>query len=207
MILSLQNYCNDLTKEFDMISSDRKILLGKIVDYILNKHGKAKSANLIYICTHNSRRSHFGQIWSKVASVYYDIKNVNTFSGGTQTTSFNIHAIDALKRIGFLVKKMDLDENPFYNVFYDALQEPIESFSKLYDYPENPQQEFAAIMTCAEAEENCPFIPGAEIRIATPYEDPKAFDGTSQQAQKYDERCKQIARESFYIFSLIQKSK
>jgi len=37
-----------------------------------------------------------------------------------------------------------------------------------------------------------------------PYQDPKAFDNTAQQNEKYDERCRQIAREMFYVFSQIK---
>ncbi|MDF2453450.1 MAG: protein-tyrosine-phosphatase, partial [Bacteroidota bacterium] len=42
-----------------------------------------------------------------------------------------------------------------------------------------------------------------ELRIATTYDDPKEFDNTSQQDEKYSERCKQIALETFYVFSKI----
>lgn len=56
-------------------------------------------------------------------------------------------------------------------------------------------------MTCSDAERNCPFVPGAEKRIAITYDDPKAFDGTESQAAKYVERATQIATELFYVFS------
>ena len=74
----------------------------------------------------------------------------------------------------------------------------------MYDDPKNPQKEFAAIMTCSDAEENCPFIPGVELRIGTTYDDPKAFDNTPLQDTKYDERCKQIALETLYVFSKVK---
>ena len=44
---------------------------------------------------------------------------------------------------------------------------------------------------------------GAAERIAITYEDPKAFDGTDREAEAYDERCRQIAREMLYVFSLV----
>jgi arsenate reductase len=59
-------------------------------------------------------------------------------------------------------------------------------------------------MTCSDAEENCPFIPGVELRIGTTYEDPKAYDNTLQQDTQYDTRCRQIALETLYVFSLVQ---
>lgn len=187
--------------EFDTIPIDRKALLDKITQYIRNKKEQNKPINLVYICTHNSRRSHFGQVWANVAANYYKINNVNSYSGGTEATAFNINAINALKRIGFEIKPINHDKNTIYHLFFKKDEKPIICFSKVYNHEGNPQNEFAAIMTCSDAEENCPFIPGAELRIGTTYNDPKEFDNTPLQDNKYDERCKQIALETFYVFA------
>lgn len=203
MTKSIKTYCDGLIKEFDSISVERKIILEKISQYIQQKKQERKPIQLVYVCTHNSRRSHFGQIWAQVAANYYNIKNVKTFSGGTEATAFNINAINAAKRIGFDVKKTTETTNPIYHLYYNESEKPIECFSKVYNDDVNPKQEFAAIMTCSDAEENCPFIPGVELRIGTTYDDPKAFDNTPLQDAKYDERCKQIALETFYVFSKI----
>ena len=58
-------------------------------------------------------------------------------------------------------------------------------------------------MTCDHADENCPFIPGCDVRLPIRYEDPKAFDDTPLEAEKYDERSLQIANEMFYAFKNI----
>ncbi len=55
-------------------------------------------------------------------------------------------------------------------------------------------------MTCSQAEQNCPYIPGAEQRIAIMYSDPKEADDTEQEIQTYDERYRQIAAEMKYVF-------
>lgn len=204
MYTAITQFCKSLTAEFGSISKERKTLLEKVSDYIVTKRKVGKPVNLIYICTHNSRRSHFGQIWAKVASEYYGVKDVNTFSGGTEATAFNSNAINALKRVGFTIKPINIEKNTHYHVIYDDQQKPIESFSKVYDDTANPQKDFAAIMTCGEAEENCPFILGVELRIGTTYDDPKAFDNTPQQDAKYDERCRQIALETLYVFSKVK---
>lgn len=204
MYSSIKNYCDSLIKDFSSISNERRELLERISQYIAKRKSENKAVNLVYICTHNSRRSHFGQVWAKVASEYYSIPNVNTFSGGTEATAFNINAINALKRVGFEIKPIHIDKNSTYHVSYDESKPPIECFSKVYDDPKNPKTEFAAIMTCGDAEENCPFIPSVELRIGTTYEDPKAFDNTPQQDEKYSERCRQIALETFYAFSKIK---
>jgi protein-tyrosine phosphatase/arsenate reductase len=44
-------------------------------------------------------------------------------------------------------------------------------------------------------------MPGVELRIGTTYDDPKDFDNTPLQDEKYSERCRQIALETFYAFS------
>lgn len=204
MYTAIKNYCDVLKQNFNSIPKERKELLEKISQYISKKQSINQSTNLVYICTHNSRRSHFGQVWAKVASAYYNIKNINTFSGGTEATAFNSNAINALIRVGFEVKPITIDKNSTYHVIYDNNEEPIECFSKVYDDPKNPRSDFAAIMTCSDAEENCPFIPGVDLRIGTTYDDPKAFDNTALQDTKYDERCKQIALETLYVFSKVK---
>ena len=201
MISSIKKYCDSLIKEFNTIPNERKEILNKITQYIENKQKENKSTNLIYICTHNSRRSHFGQVWACVAANYYKINHVNSYSGGTEVTAFNINAINALKRIGFDIKPINNEKNSTYHLHFDETKVAIVCFSKIYDHEKNPKQEFAAIMTCSDAEKNCPFIPRAELRIGTTYNDPKEFDSTPLQDVKYDERCKQIARETFYVFS------
>ncbi|MBL7921644.1 MAG: protein-tyrosine-phosphatase [Bacteroidia bacterium] len=201
MYPNIKTYVDGLTKEFKSIPENRKEILEKITQYIAKKRVMGSPINLVYICTHNSRRSHFGQVWAHVAASYYGIKNVNTYSGGTEATAFNINAINSLKRVGFTIKPINIEKNTTYHVFHDDNETPSVCFSKTYDDAKNPQKEFAAIMTCSDAEENCPFIPGVELRIGTTYDDPKAFDNTPQQDAKYDERCKQIALETLYVFS------
>ena len=71
-------------------------------------------------------------------------------------------------------------------------------FSKKYDHSQNPQNAFAAIMVCSNADEACPFIPGADARFSLPFQDPKQHDNTPQEGRQYDERCRQIAREMLY---------
>jgi len=203
MYTTIKSYCDTLTQQFDTIPLSRKNLLEKISIYISSKKLENKPINLVYICTHNSRRSHFGQIWAAVAANYYRIKDVHSFSGGTEATAFNINAINAIKRVGFEVKINDDKANATYHIYFDDVENPIECFSKVYDNLKNPNKEFAAIMTCSDAEEHCPFIPGVELRIGTTYNDPKEFDNTRLQDAKYDERCKQIAMETLYVFSKI----
>src|SRR5688500_8827520 len=101
MYPAISQYCNSLIADFHHIPASRRKILEEIANYITSKTKAGSPVQLIYICTHNSRRSHFGQVWSTVAANYYSVKNVQSFSGGTEVTEFNLNAIGALERIGF----------------------------------------------------------------------------------------------------------
>ena len=186
------------------ISEERKNVLKPLISYIQEKHSAKQIVHLNFICTHNSRRSQFSQIWAQTAADYYGI-SANCYSGGVEVTAFNERAVVSIERSGFKIEKEGIG-NPKYLIYYSNDSAPIQTFSKLFDDPINNLDQFAAVMTCSHADENCPFIPGSEKRIAVRYEDPKAFDDTAQEAKKYDERSMQIAAEMFYVFSQIQYS-
>lgn len=144
------------------------------------------------------------QIWASTAATFYGMEDgVNTYSGGTEATAFNPRAVAAIQRAGFRVENPG-GENPRYKVYYAVGAAPMECFSKKYDDPSNVDENFAAVMTCSEADKNCPFIPGASLRVPIPYVDPKRADGTDHEAATYDERCKQIATEMFYMMSQVK---
>ena len=177
------------------IPENRKVILSKLVDYIQNKLEIGQSPRLNFICTHNSRRSQFSQIWAQTAAAFFTI-DVKCFSGGVELTAFNERAVASILRCGFKIEKAG-EINPKYFVYYDSKSKPIVAFSKLFDDIPSP---FAAVITCTHADDNCPFIPAAECRILVRYEDPKAFDDTTLEAEKYDDRSMQIASEMFYVF-------
>jgi arsenate reductase len=203
MNTTLKSLCERLASEFDQISEERKMILNKLIAYIQQKTVNREKISLVYVCTHNSRRSHFGQVWGKVAAEFYRIPNVETYSAGTEATAMHPNTVKALQTIGFNIQSDMQENNPFYSIVYDVTKEPLVGFSKTIDHPSVPSEGFAAIMTCSEAEQNCPFVPGAELRVSTTYEDPKVFDGKGNQDEKYIERSMQIARENLYIFSKI----
>ena len=201
----LENYFEDIETEFIEIPESRIKILHQLGDYTISALKKDNQARLVFICTHNSRRSQFGQIWAMTAAQYYGIRNIETFSGGTASTAFNPRAVGALERAGFKVKTGDGNkDNPRYKVSSSKTLEELIMFSKKYDNDANPDQGFYAIMVCTDADEACPIVPGAENRISIPYDDPKAFDDTNEEKARYDERCRQIAREMFYTFRYVK---
>ncbi len=198
----IETYVEVCSDEFGSIEKYRKEELENVGNYIRSKQEKGESVSLTFICTHNSRRSQFAQIWAAVAAAKYGIKDVQTFSGGTEDTAFNKRAVDACKRVGFKIDGT-VGTNPRYNVRFSDNAGAIDCFSKTFDNPANPQKGFAAIMTCSDADENCPIVHGAEFRARLTYDDPKIADRTAEETSKYDERCKQIATEMLYLFSKV----
>jgi len=196
----------DLIKELNTnsISEERKEVLKPLAEYIQSKANKNESIRINFICTHNSRRSHLSQVWAQTMAHYFNIKNVFCFSGGTESTALFFMAAETLKNSGFEINTLSEGNNPVYSIKYADNEHPVIGFSKKLDDDFNPKSGFAAIMTCDSANEACPFVPGAEKRIPITFEDPKAFDQTPQQAEKYKERSLQIATELCFVFSQIK---
>lgn len=185
------------------ISDERKGVLRPLTDFIQSKVSKNEEIRINFICTHNSRRSHLSQVWAQTMAKHFNIKNVCCYSGGTESTALFPMVAQTLQNSGFQIKTISTNDNPIYSIKYADNEHPVIGFSKKLDDDFNPKSEFAAIMTCDSANEACPFVPGAEKRIPITFEDPKAFDNTLQQAEKYNERSLQIATEMFYVFSQI----
>lgn len=181
------------------ISSERKAILDPLVNYIKKKRAANEAIALNFICTHNSRRSHLSQVWAQTLAYEVGIQNVSCYSGGTEATAMFPMAVETLKNMGFQIQKLSDEKNPIYAIKYADNVLPIIGFSKTFDDPFNPKSNFGAIMTCSSADQGCPFVGGSDGRFPITYEDPKAFDNTPQQAEKYLERSLQIATELLYV--------
>ncbi|WP_282179713.1 low molecular weight phosphatase family protein [Maribacter stanieri] len=198
---------NELIQELkpDNISAERKKTLQPLIDLIQDKTANHQEIRLNFICTHNSRRSHLSQVWAQTMASFFNIKNVFCYSGGTEATAMFPMVSETLQNQGFQIQKLSDTSNPIYAIKYAENEHPVIGFSKSFENSFNPASHFTAIMTCSQADGGCPFIAGAEKRVPITFEDPKAFDNTPQQAEKYAERSIQIATELFYIFSQINK--
>lgn len=204
LLPALQSTVEQLTKEFNEIPLERTEILYELTQFIQKKVDSKLPVYLNFICTHNSRRSHLSQIWAQAAAYYYGIPEVFCFSGGTEATAFNPRAVKAMQQAGFTIAVSEDGINPVYDVKYTLEMSGIKTFSKKYDDPFNHNKDFAAVMTCSHADENCPVVLGAVARIPLRYEDPKNFDDTPQEAEKYSERVHQIGREILYAFSKVK---
>jgi arsenate reductase len=195
----LQRYVNErVLPAMASIPADRKESLDLLAAFVKERQAEGATADLTFICTHNSRRSHLSQLWAATAAWAYGLDHVHTYSGGTEATAFNPRAVAAVERAGFNVVKPE-GKNPRYEVSFNAEHAAETCWSKTYSDPANPQKDFCAVMTCSQADAACPIVQGALDRISLPYDDPKAADGTPEEAARYDERCLQIAAEMFYV--------
>lgn len=199
----LEEYIKDALLGTAEISDARRGALEQVAAFVSSCRASGRTAALNFICTHNSRRSQLGQLWAAASAAHFDVGGVHAFSGGTEVTAFNPRAVAAIERAGFLVENPG-GENPHYRVGLGKDCPALECFSKRYDDPFNPEKGFAAIMTCSDADEACPVVAGAELRVPLRYDDPKAADDTPEETAVYDERCRQIATEMLYLFSRVR---
>ena len=203
IIEPILEYVGEVISEMSGIHEERKSILDQIATDVKKQLQKKEQVQLIYICTHNSRRSHMAQLWAQIAACYYGVDKVATFSGGTEATACNTRTAEALRRVGFSVVSTSENQNPVYMIQFSDDQPPMKTFSKIYNQGGNPTQEFIALMCCSQADMQCPVIDGASSRYAIHYEDPKEFDDTNEEMGAYDSRCQEIALEMFYLISRV----
>lgn len=208
LIEPLRPYVSGVVSELGKVPSERRIMLEKIAGDITVFLEEGKDARMTYICTHNSRRSHMSQLWAQTAACYYGLDNVYSFSGGTESTACNIRTVTALRRSGFsIVNTTGQGDNPVYLIQFSDKQPPIRAYSKVYNADANPKKDFIALMCCSKADRTCPVVEGACSRYPICYVDPKACDDTPEETAAYNARCRQIAREMFYIMSNVKRPK
>ena len=175
------------------------------VDFILEQHRADKSADLMFICTHNSRRSQFAHVWADVFAHHYGLDWVRCFSGGTEVTACDERTVAALRRAGFQITTTPGEnpgENPTYWCKYAQEHAPIACSSSLWDTA--GLEDFAAMICCADVDQRCPVVHGAAVRIALHYDDPKSSDGTDKEQACYDERCQQIGRDMLLLMYTVR---
>lgn len=182
--------------------------LSDLADAITQQLKSKQKSEVVVICTHNSRRSHIGQVMLRKAAVESGLKGIETHSGGTEVTAMNERVAKAFEGLGFDVDKKGNSDNPLYTIAWDESDEDrIEGLhSKVYDDPENPQSDFIALIVCSSADTYCPFVKGAAHRIYLPYEDPKNFDDTDQEATAYLNKITEIGAEMRYVVEKTQSS-
>ncbi|WP_063833022.1 hypothetical protein [Aureispira sp. CCB-QB1] len=201
---SIYQYCQELEQSFGQIINHRQQQLLRLSTFLKEKIHASQTPDIIAICTHNSRRSHLAQIWLAIAADYYQTPSIRTFSGGTEATAFNHRTVAALQQIGLKITTDNTNLlNPVYQIRWNDSMPPYLAFSKQYEAPPNPRKDFAALVVCSHADIHCPIVFGSALKIALPYADPKAFDGTDLEAVEYLKTCRLIALEMLFVLKQI----
>lgn len=220
---------DQLVEEHHQIPDSRIVILENLVSSIRNELQKQKKVSLNFICTHNSRRSQIARIWAHTAAAAFQVPGVETHSGGTEATAFNPNAVHAMRTLGFKIEPVArkgtedtqdtganqgtgkdqskghnqyAGDNPRYSIDIGPGLPGLTCYSKRYEEA-NSGDRFIAIMTCSDADRNCPFVPGAVARIPLTYEDPKAYDGTEGQQLAYLKTAVEIGRELVWVFQRV----
>ena len=197
----LRHYVATRVGEFDSIPQERRDQLRKLASYIRDKMKADRPARLVFICTHNSRRSQMCQLWAATAAAYFGVPHVENFSGGTEVTAFNSRAVAALRARASRSTIRCRRRIPTIGSDFTTRAPNWNASPRSIGTHRIPGATSVAVITCSQADKQCPIVAGASARIALPFDDPKAFDGTPQETNKYDERRRQIARELLFVFS------
>ena len=208
MYPELERNLRDLSIGALKLTADRETSLALIATWMKEKRARKLPVHLVFICTHNSRRSQFAHAWASAATLHQGMHGVHVWSAGTEATEVAPPVIEALKAAGFRMEGAgdhDIEGN-LSRTEYLANMDPdvgrVLLYSKTINEPDNPTADFAAIMVCSDAEQNCPFVPGASARFSLPYTDPKASDGTPDEARTYRMRSEEIGSEMVRLMLL-----
>ena len=175
--------------QIDSIKSGRLDVLDKIASKITSRLKLDLKANVVFVCTHNSRRSQIAEVSLRSFLKVLQIPEISVFSCGTEKTGIPDQIVRLLEGLGFEVLKT----GEFINVGSE-----ITLSSKTFDDPGLPPN-LLAIMVCDHASESCPFVPSFSERISLEFQDPKSADGSPQETVSYENAWKKISREMAYL--------
>lgn len=196
---------------FSKIPSQRASFFEKAAQSVSELAGSATNkTHLLFVCTHNSRRSQFGQAWATVAASVNGLSSMSCHSCGTEETACHPNTIAALNRAGFSLEATQPQaDNPCYFTTIeanskqdaDATGAGLRLFSKAFGHSELPTANVVAMMCCEDASEKCPVVPGAVLNVPLHYRDPKRSDGSAEESATYDASCLEIATEMLFFAS------
>jgi len=207
-------HVDGLATSFDLIDERHREAGETLAGWIVENYKPGEPLHATVVCTGNSRRSILGSTMGNIAAAYCGMPEIRFHSGGTDPSAFDPRTAACLREIGVDVEPTGAEAprgsaataNPIYKVRWgDSNMEAIE-FSKTYLDAANPQQGFAAILVCDEADAACPVVDGASLRISTPFQDPKIYDGGEHEALKYAKRRDDVGRLLLSVMMQAQKS-
>ena len=132
MLPKLTSYILTCSSIIDDLPTDRKNLLLPLSKDIAAEIAVKKTPQLNFICTHNSRRSHFSHIWATVMANHLKLPLLECYSGGTQATAMHPNTIAALTRAGFQVN-IESNSAKYNPVYLSGIQQnthPSDAFQR-----------------------------------------------------------------------------
>ena len=201
----LNEYVRDFPGEFRKIPEDRRYRLNEIVYFLEEQEANNDPLQLLFISSNQSSISQMAQVWSKAAAYYFGFSNFHAFSGGINTGEISTSTITTLEKAGFIVYKNDIDGIDVYRIKYSYNLRPILAFTKKIEHVKNPYNNFMAVVLDENADINIQNIRGTYNRLFLSYVDPVGYEGSDQEDQVYEESCKKVAVEMFYVFSQLHR--
>lgn len=201
----LNEYVRDFPKEFRKIPEDRRYRLQEIVYFLEEREENKEPWQLLFISTNQASVGQMAQVWSKAAAYYFGFNKFESYSGGIKPSEISVSMITTLEKAGFIVYKTDVGGIDVYRIKYSYNLNPIVTFPKKVDHVRNPYHDFMAIFVEENADINIQNIKGTYNRLLLKYEDPIGYDGSEQEEIIYEESCRRVAVEMFYVFSQLRK--
>lgn len=153
---------------------------------------------LLFVCTHNARRSQLAQAWGSL--IFAGVPALHCASGGAERTRCHPSAVAALRRSGWTVVEKPLKTSPgaTSQVEYTAVwpepsvacdlssktvaevQQPLNGASA------SPAPTVALLLCGDDPGSKCPRVPGAAGCFSWQYADPGKSDGALAEAATYD---------------------
>ncbi|MFK7969452.1 MAG: hypothetical protein AB8F95_03745 [Bacteroidia bacterium] len=178
----------------------------EIANFIKKRLRAGKAVEIVFICTHNSRRSQFAQAWCQLIA---DVQNlsVQAYSAGTEVAEVHSSVLKTLQDDGFKIVALDRGTKQAFELKREDISNPIQLYSKNLQDNSIPREGFLAVMVCSDADEACPVVPGAAHRVSLPFDDPRHADGTEEESQAYRSCSTQILSYLSTIFFLVEEEK
>ena len=201
----LNEYVKNFPKEFRKIPEDRRYRLNEIIYYLEEQEENNAPWQLIFIGAHQSSISQMAQVWSKAAAYYFGFPNFQSFSCGIRPNEISVNSIVALEKAGFIIYKSFIDGIDVYRIKYSHNLKPIVAFPKKMGHVKNPYSNFMAVVVEENTNINIHNIKGSYHRLFLNYNDPVGYEGSGLEGKVYEESCRKVAVEMFYVFSQLRK--
>jgi len=154
--------------------------------------------SVIFLCTHNARRSQLSEFWFRALAAEYGI-SVEAYSAGVEATRVHPHVVSVLREQLLSAGNQD---NPQV-VQHDIQAGTRPFYSKTLEDPSLPKKNFITVAVCDHAAETCPIMAGSAGRFSLPFTDPGAHDQDHDPLPYYRETSDSIRAHMVYLMDLL----